>query len=163
MAVLCARCLVLSALAFLCGCGGSTAFPKTYPVTGTVKVNGKPIEGAIVTFQLEAAKENAIGTTDAKGEFILSMFRPSDGAIPGQYNVAISKPDAAAVVADTPPPGQIASGELPADYAPPIEGARPAGGAKKSEIPAKYSNSQTSALRATVSDSAANHFDFDLK
>lgn len=157
------RLVVLSLLA-VGGCGGSeSGFPKTYPVTGVVKVDGKPVEGAIVTFQLENAQGNAIGNTDAKGEFSLSTYRPNDGAVAGQYRVAITKPaEGGTAAGDTPPPGQIASADLPSDYAPP---AKPAanGGAKKNEVPSKYANDQTSGLRATVATSGKNYFEFDLK
>jgi hypothetical protein len=158
-------CFVLSSIVLI-GCSGSGGFPKTYPVTGSVKVNGKAIDGAVVTFQIDGGKENAIGLTDSTGKYTLTMFRPGDGAIPGQYRVAISKPTAAEVAKpNTLPPGQIAPAELPEDYAPPTEtagGAKAAAGAK-SEIPAKYSNDQISGLRAVVSDSAPNVFDYDLK
>jgi hypothetical protein len=152
-------------IAFFSGCGGDSGRPKTYKTTGSVKVNGKPIEGAVVTFQLSGGKENAIGSTDANGEFALSMFAPGDGAVEGQYNVAIAKHT-------TPPPaptssgapGVIASGELGSDYAPPASSAA-SGGDKgpKSPIPDKYSNDQTSGLRATISPAGPNRFDFDLK
>jgi hypothetical protein len=147
------------------GCGGGSGHPKTYPVTGSVKHNGKPVEGAVVTFQLAEGKGNAIGSTDAKGEYTLSTFVPADGAVPGQYRVAISK-------FTTPPPekqgltpGVITSGDLPADYAPPSEkdGSAGASTGPKNLLPAKYANDQTSALRATVSESGPNKFDFDLK
>lgn len=154
--------LFVIALVALAGCGGSSGFPKTYPVSGTVKLKGKPIDGAMVTFQLESGKENAIGTTDKNGEFKLSMFRPGDGAVPGQYKVSIRKEDAAPAAANTPPPGVIGSADLAADYAPPVEAKGAGSSKKKSEIPAKYTNDQTSGLRATVSDSQPNKFDFEL-
>lgn len=134
------------------GCGGGASFPKTYPVTGKVTVGGKAVEGAMVTFQLDSGKENAIGTTDKNGEFTLSMFQPGDGAVPGQYRIAVSKlPPGATSAAGTPPPGQIGSAELPADYAPPPDTSKGGGTTgPKSEIPAKYGNDQTSGLRATV-------------
>lgn len=155
--------LWIVALVALVGCGGSSGFPKTYPVTGTVKLNGKPIDGAMVTFQLDGGKENAIGTTDKNGEFSLSMFRPGDGAIPGKYKVAIKKEDAAPPPSNIPPAGTIGSAELSADYAPPAASPGPSAGKKKSEVPEKYTNDQTSGLIATVSDSQPNKFDFDLK
>lgn len=158
------RLLVVVVAVALAGCGGSSGFPKTYPVTGTVKLNGKPIDGAMITFQLEGGKQNAIGTTDKNGEFSLSMFRPGDGAIPGQYKVSIKKEEAAPAPTNVPPPGQIGSAELAADYAPPVEAKGSTGGKKKSEVPEKYGNDQTSGLRATVTESASsNKFDFDLK
>lgn len=39
----------LLTFAMLAGCGSSSG-PKTYKVTGTVTMNGKPVEGAVVTF-----------------------------------------------------------------------------------------------------------------
>lgn len=134
------------------GCGGGSSFPKTYPVTGKVTVDGKAIEGAMVTFQLDSGKENAIGTTDKNGEFTLSMFQPGDGAVPGQYRIAVTKlPPGASSPAGTPPPGQIGSAELPADYAPPPDTAKGGGSTgPKSEVPGKYSNDTTSGLRATI-------------
>ena len=148
---------------FCLGCGSGGSFPTTYPVTGVVKVNGKPIEGAIVAFQIDSGKENAIGTTNASGEFKLSMFRPSDGAIPGQYRVAVSKVSAEDIVTDALPAGQLASGDLPDDYAPPVDTGQAMPKATKSEIPEKYSNDKTSGLRATVTASDSNHFEFDLE
>ena len=126
-------------------------------------MNGKPIEGAVVTFQLEDGKENAIGTTNSNGEYKLSTFRPSDGAVPGLYRVAVSKPTAAELATDTPPAGQIASGDLPDDYAPPVEAPTAQNSKAKSEIPEKYSNDKTSGLRATVTASNDNHFEYDLE
>ena len=148
------------------GCGSGSGFPKTYPVTGKVTLNGKAIEGAMVTFQLADGKENAIGSTDASGEFKLSMFQPGDGAVPGQYRVGIKKlpPGELAASTNAPPPGTLASGDIPADYAPPVanEGTTKAK-APKSEVPEKYGNDQASGLRATVTESGPNRFDFDLK
>lgn len=157
------RLLIIGLLA-LAGCGDGSSFPKTYPVTGTVKLNGKPISDAMVTFQLDGGKETAIGNTDKNGEFKLSMFRPGDGAIPGKYTVTVKKEDPLAVAAtNTPPPGQIGSAELASDYAPPAE-VKGGGGKKKSEVPEKYANAQTSGLIATVTQSANdNKFDFELK
>lgn len=159
------RLFVVIMLAAVTGCGGgSGGFPKTYPVTGSVKLNGKPIDGAMVTFQLDGDKRNAIGTTDKSGEFSLSMFRPGDGAMPGQYKVSIRKEDAVAAPSNVPPPGQIGSAELAADYAPPAAVTGGGGGKKKSEIPDKYTNDGTSGLRATVVESKTdNKFDFELK
>ncbi len=155
--------LFMVAMLALAGCGGNSGFPKTYPVKGTVKLNGKPVENAMVSFQKEGGKENAIGTTDKNGEFTLSMFNPGDGAVPGKYLVAIKKEDVAAITApNTPPPGQLGSAELSSDYAPPAE-IKGTGGKKKSEIPDKYTNTQTSGLIATVSDSQPNNINFDLK
>ena len=157
--------LLVAALMLNAGCGDSSNFPKTYPVTGTVKLNGAAVEGATVTFQLMDGKENAIGSTDKSGKFTLSMFRPNDGAVAGQYKVSISKYDVEPVKSSALVPGQIASGDLPADYGPPTSGVGGTKGATgpKNGLPAKYANGDSSALRATVDTKAKNHFDYDLK
>jgi len=136
-----------------------------YPVSGTVKFNGTAVEGATVTFQLTEGKENAIGSTDKSGKYSLSMFSPNDGAIPGQYKVSISKFEAPVAPKTTTAPGQIASGELAADYAPPSSAGATSGGVKspKNLLPAKYANGDSSALRAMVDAKKSNTFDFDLK
>ena len=160
--------LLLVALTLSIGCSseGSNR-PKTYPVSGTVKLNGTAVEGATVTFQLTEGKENAIGFTDKSGKYSLSTFSPNDGAIAGQYKVSISKfeVDVAPKGAPSLPPGQMASGELPSDYAAPIPnngGTRGATG-PKNHLPAKFANADSSTLRALVETRGENKFDFDLK
>jgi hypothetical protein len=63
------------------------------PVSGTVTLNGKPIEGATVTFHvLGDDKEGrpASGTTDRTGTFHLKTG-DEVGARPGEYKVVIIK------------------------------------------------------------------------
>lgn len=149
----------------IAGCGGGdSSRPKTYKTTGVVKLNDRPVDGALVTFVLEGSTQSAIGSTDANGEFELSTFGPSDGAVEGQYSVAVSKVDVAAATDTTLQKGVINSGELDAAYEPPAVASPSAVQQQpKSPIPEKYSNSQTSGLRATVSTSGLNHFEFNLK
>lgn len=65
------------------GCGGSD-FPRTAPVSGTVTLKGKPIEGAEVYFVHE--KLVAMATTDKDGHYELVQ-----GAVPGENKVYFSK------------------------------------------------------------------------
>ena len=153
------------ALITLVGCGSSSGFPKTYKVVGTVKLNGTPIDGAMVTFLSSEGKKNAVGSTNAKGEFKLSTFGPSDGALPGAYKVTISKIDRPAAPApSTPAPGVIASGEISESYVPPTnsEGSPKRDSAPKNLLPVKYASDQTSGLIATVAENDQNKFDFEL-
>ncbi len=161
--------LLLVAMSLSLGCSGSDDpnRPKTYPVSGTVKLNGTAVEGATVTFQLIEGKENAIGLTDQSGKYTLSTFRPNDGAVAGQYKVSISKFDLETPnVSSALTPGKINSGDLPADYAAPSANS---GGGKgrdtgpKNSLPAKYAKADSSALRALVDPKGGNKFDFDLK
>ena len=147
------------------GCGGgSSGHPTTYKVSGSVKNNGTAVDGATVMFQLMEGKESAVGSTDAKGEFSLSTFAPNDGAVPGQYKISITKYSTPPVGAKQLVPGQIQSGDLGDSYGGAPSGKDGSGdGSPKNLLPAKYANDQTSALRATVTSSGPNRFDFDLK
>lgn len=164
MLKLCAVWVSGLTLAVLAGCGGS-GLPKTYKVVGTVTQGGTPVDGAMVTFLNSEGKKNAVGSTNAKGEFKLSTFGPSDGALPGSYKVTISKMDRpAAPAATTPPPGVIASGEISDSYVPPSSApaANKKDAAPKNLLPAKYASDQTSGLIATVAENDQNKFDFEL-
>ncbi len=165
MIKLCAVWVSVLSLTVLIGCGSSSGLPRTYKVAGTVTQNGTPVEGAMVTFLNSEGKKDAVGSTNAKGEFKLSTYGPGDGALPGSYKVTISKLDRpAAPPASTPPPGVIASGEISDAYVPPTNS--PAGNKKeagpKNLLPAKYASDQTSGLVATVAQNDQNKFDFEL-
>ncbi len=163
------RTVVLPALcltaAMTLGCGSGSDFPPTYPVKGTVFHNGKAVENATVTFEMMEGTGNAIGSTDKQGVFELSTFSPADGAVAGQYKVKITKYDGDAPVAvKTPPPGQLAPPGLSESYAPPPISAKTGGASgPKNLLPEKYSNSDTSGLRALVKSGGGNNFKFDLK
>ena len=68
------------------GCGGS----KQVPAEGVVKLDGKPVEGAQVTFISDDGKHSFTATTDAAGLF--SLFGGDGaGALPGNYKVTVIK------------------------------------------------------------------------
>lgn len=70
------------------GCGGPDQPVK---VNGVVKLDGKPLAGALVTFLPEGgAGRNATGTTSSDGAFQLTTLKPDDGALPGSYKVTVS-------------------------------------------------------------------------
>ena len=73
------------------GCGDSN--PPTYKVTGVVTLEGKPVEGATVTFTPSGGSEQkpAVGTSGADGKYSLTTFTGGDGALPGSYKVTVSK------------------------------------------------------------------------
>jgi Domain of unknown function (DUF6795) len=72
----------------LSGCGPK--YPETFPVTGTVTLDGKPVAGAAVVFTPEEGQQ-ATGTTDDSGRFELSTFQLADGALPGTHRVTVAK------------------------------------------------------------------------
>jgi hypothetical protein len=74
--------LLVSAL----GCG-----KKLVSTTGTVTLDGKPLEGAEVQFMAESgAGEYAHGRSDNDGNFRLRTEK-AEGVVPGKYRVTVVK------------------------------------------------------------------------
>lgn len=122
-------------LPWLAGCGNGLV-----SVSGTVRLDGKPVAEAGVVFHPVEGGAPASGVTDAQGRYQLSAgSRP--GALAGEYRVTVSKQRTSG----------IGENELPL----------PGGIKIQLLVPQKYGNPQTSPLRATVGRGSANH-DFDL-
>jgi hypothetical protein len=112
--------LMLLMLMSLAGCGGLT----TYPVDGKVVYDdgspAKDLAGYTVSFEHEDGQHSASGVIDGEGSFKLSTENPDDGAIAGNYRVAITPPEPP-VDAPIPPPkirreyGDFASSGLTAE------------------------------------------------
>lgn len=119
----------------------------TVPVSGTVTLGGSPVPGATVSFVAAKEGRSASAITDANGRYSLTTFRRGDGALPGDYTVAISKYEV------------VTGGATGKDYVP-VQGEVPE---PKSELPKRYAQPGKSGLKATVtSDAKANVFDFSL-
>src|SRR5438045_84351 len=73
------------------GCGSST----NVPVSGVVKVDGKPYKNAVVSFQPMGGKDNpnpgrgSSGLTDENGRFALMTDDGKSGAVPGKHRIRI--------------------------------------------------------------------------
>ncbi|MHB0957176.1 MAG: carboxypeptidase-like regulatory domain-containing protein [Pirellulaceae bacterium] len=143
--------LLAPALIALSGCGGS----GQVPVTGTVTLDGAPLEGAAVFFvpvvddtQPQSKQTRANGQTDASGNFTLGTVA-GPGAVPGSYKVGVSKlpgSSAEATKGEEPkgaPPGTMLSG-------PPAPGGQKTAAAPKDLVPAKYVNPDTSEITVEV-------------
>ncbi len=124
-----------------CSRGPRAKRPQTYPVRGTVTFDGKPLEQATVMFNPVAAGNGAIAVTNRSGEYALTTFVPDDGAVPGEYKVAITK-----VVLGNASESPMA---VPPD--------------PKNVLAPRYGNSDTSGFRATVEAKPDNTFDFSLE
>jgi hypothetical protein len=72
-------------LAALAGCGSGFV-----PVEGTVRLDGQPLPGAQVMFVPRSGGRPATGKTDTAGQFQLTTDAPNDGALPGEYDVAVT-------------------------------------------------------------------------
>ena len=80
----------------MCGCGAPhEERPPLHPATGTLTINGKPAEGALLVFHPAAGREfDARGTrpratVEADGTFEVTTYQSGDGAPAGDYRVAI--------------------------------------------------------------------------
>jgi len=138
-------------LACLAGCsgGGDDDRAPTVPVNGTVTYNGSPVEGATVTFSpTEPGGFGSIGTTDAKGRFSLMSQWGAAGAVPGSYQVAVSKTQV-----ETSDDG-LEEARIEEEDAPPAE--------ITEHLPEKYKSAKSSGLTADVQADGENSFTFDL-
>ena len=90
-------CVIALAASFLAaGCNSGPRHPPTYPVSGTVMQEGKPLAGATVVFvpaEGAVGQEAATGVTDAEGRFKLTTYSADDGANAGDYQIKVSKFD----------------------------------------------------------------------
>ncbi|MGQ9506150.1 MAG: carboxypeptidase-like regulatory domain-containing protein [Thermogutta sp.] len=151
---------------FWIGCARGPAKPKTYSVTGTVTLNGQPVEGATVVFVPKAAVQAApgqatesgprvaTGETDAQGRYQLSTFSKGDGAVPGEYLVKVFKYPKQQNPVGTP------GGAEKEEYQPPAENVPPPA-TPRNLLPERYANENTSGLSFTV-EAKANVFDIQL-
>ena len=146
-------CLTLILMA---GCGAGAVDksvskrPKTFPSSGSVKLNGQPVTGATVVFAPDPggtpASVAASALTDSIGNFSLQAYPPLQGAVPGKYKISITKMEPA-------PPAPTGAN---AHDAPPPP-------APKSLIPEKFTDPSTSGLTAEIPEGGKADLHFDLK
>lgn len=86
---------VAAALLFLTSCGGDRDLRKTYPVTGTVTVDGTPAPaGVVVSLHPQFTETDRLpihprGATDDAGRFKITTYNTDDGAPEGEYVVTV--------------------------------------------------------------------------
>ena len=148
----------VSAMLSVLGCGGDdSGLGRRYPVTGKVTYNGAPVPHGTVNFiptkPLPPEGRAATGAIN-DGVYALSTTGNQDGALPGDYMVAIVAMDVdmASAASSKAEGGRIHEGD--AAYQKAIKNA-------KKLIPVKYGAGETSGLKATV-DSGTKTIDFPL-
>lgn len=77
--------------AVLVGCGDSG--PKLVPVSGKVTVNGKPLEGAAVSFQPDPSAKEVFPAEDVSGPdgTYRAKTKGREGVVPGKYHIVVTK------------------------------------------------------------------------
>jgi hypothetical protein len=80
--------------AVIAGCGRAQRWPAlTEPTTAVVRLDGKPLAGAIVLLGPVGKGYASQGTTAADGKATLTTFSRGDGAVAGDYKVLVSLED----------------------------------------------------------------------
>ena len=139
----------------LTGCSNSSRLP-TYPVTGTVTLQGKPVAGAAITFVPTGSEgEAASAITDSEGKYALTTWRAGDGARPGEYRVKVSKQEQTTVDSSK----MVRNLSIEEEQKIYVESKKPRPPAK-SLIPSKYQDDQTSGLIHKVEQKPTT---FDIK
>lgn len=136
---------IVLALLTIYGCGAGNDQPELYPVVGSVRYQGAPVEGAAVVFKPQGEGDHAAlpspsAITAADGTFRLQTFHEGTehpGAAAGEYVVTIEKRG---------PAGDISKSPTPPEHLLPVE----------------YADSSTSPLRANVRPNETIEFDFVL-
>lgn len=152
-------------LLLLVGCGGSEG-PAIAPVKGIVTFNGKPLEGAEVTFRVKDSARFSVGLTNDKGEYRLTTLNTDDGALVGENLISIRQISKDSIGASGASPEDMQSGKSKAaagGISQPWKNADKIRGASGAVIPPKYGNAEKSGLKRTVVLGEKNDFNFDLK
>jgi len=146
--------LVAGLVTILAGCSGKGPGDFAH-VSGTVTLNGVPVEGAKVTFvsTTEAkgqVQESFSTTTDSSGKYMIAGYGRNPGIPPGMYKVTISK-----LIMKN---GKAASAEEGFDSTQ-LE----MSGMGKNELPKEYAEVGSTKLTATLDSGKNKDVNFDLK
>jgi len=132
---------------------GCDTGPKLYPATGTVSLDGKPLDGAMVVFVPEKAPPgkplSILATSDTSGKYAIATDG-SPGAPAGKYKVTVTKSSGTTLESPTAEDMRKIAEK----------------GMMKSEllVPVAYTQAANSPLTATVTtDGSKNVFPLELK
>lgn len=142
--------LLLGGCSTWIGCGGQQGVDGVVPVSGDVRYQGSPVEGAMVIFAPEGEGRASSGMTDANGRFALTTLRANDGVLPGKYRVTVAKTETA---------GEMTEEESQLYFA--QHGNAPQVTTKEL-LPAKYKNADTSGLVAEIPSAGSSDLVFEL-
>lgn len=144
-------------LMFVAACGRPSDRRILVPTSGRVVFDGKPLEGALVTFvPRSAGAVAASATTDTRGRYnLLTPGAPRPGIAPGEYAVTIMKMQTRQLMTEEQALAAAKMGAAGISMPPPTtESAQ--------VLPTKYRNPDESGFTATISETQRNSFDFEL-
>jgi hypothetical protein len=132
------------------GCGDDSGLAKRYPVSGTVNYNGKAVAQGRIDFVPAKGGEGRAATGDiVDGSYSLTTANSGDGAIPGSYKVTVIAMDRPATKAASKFGGAPSQQEVVR-----------LNKQTKPLVPAKFSDAQTTPLKAEVkAESLRQNFD----
>ncbi len=145
---MCVARLLLSVAVMVSGCGKSGLNVRTAAVSGSVSLDGKPLEGVTVVFVGEGAKFVGMGKTGSGGEYRLDR-----GSIPGKQGAMVGTNQVYFTTALDDAPQEPPM--VPPDH---LVIAEPKG----SSIPAQYSDPNKPALSFDVPEGGTESADFQL-
>lgn len=153
----CWNTLTLTIALLLAGCSGgdkwTKSLPETVPAGGVVLLDGQPVEGAAVVFApVSPGKYPAQALTGSGGRFELKAFPSKDGAVPGSYQVAVSKTV------------ETSGSNQPVNLGPDVGHAATTGGDAlwKNELPSQYATPPASGLTAVVPPEGTSDLKIEL-
>lgn len=153
-----AICLAMLGLAVGgCTSRGGGDIPPTAPVSGVVLLDGRPVDGAMVVFVPLDHRYGAYAVTDSSGRFTLQSSPDVSGAVPGRFQVQVTK-----VVAERGAAQFLVQED--------VEHALKAGGSvgpaqqgeTKNVLPEKYANPKTSGIEVTVPREGISNLEIKL-
>jgi hypothetical protein len=134
----------LSVLFGVSGCGGDSGDgPEMVKVTGTVLLDGNPVEDALVCFSPQGAGTAAFGESGENGKFTLRTAGLGDGAVPGKYAVTVTRESVQG--------GMEFESEAEKQAYIEKQGKQPPSGTSVNELPENYARAKTSGLTAELS------------
>lgn len=140
--------LLSLSLCLVVGCGDDEwegKRVKVYKAGGTVLLDGKPLDDAIVVFHSQSHSVSAQGVTDKDGRFQLTTYRENDGAADGPQKVVVTKRIYVEQKTKYDSPTERSVAKIPKDLLPP-----------------KYSNPDATPLSATIATSGSNDIKLEV-
>ncbi len=140
------------------GCAGDDGLPRTVNASGTVYLDGAPIDGASVVVAESTGINFAQGFSDSSGRFSLNAFEAKKGAVPGSYKVTVSKTVTVEKAAN-----QKQMKALAEDAQHAAEGGDATANASwVNDLPNKYASFATSGIEVTIPEDGTDQLKIEL-